>query len=197
MQAAGLPARGMDRSTLVRALALAGVVGGAFWVAKGASILATGAQPPLLFEVAPVGLSLSLVGLHLALAPAPDLAARAGGVVARIAVALSGAAAVAFVVAEDALSGESSFSALSLLPFASLLATILALVLLGVAARRVDFPTRRWRSLPLALGISIVPGVVLAGAVLGLFHERLLEVPIVAVGAGWALLNALVWRSQA
>lgn len=51
------------------------MVGGLLWVVKGAAIIATRMQPPVVFEVAPLFFAFAVVGLydHLAV-PRPHLA---------------------------------------------------------------------------------------------------------------------------
>lgn len=75
---------------------------------------------------------------------------------------------------------------------AGFLATLGSLLLLGVAVRRAGLLPRPWDLLPLALGALTFPLLAIAGAFAGV-NERLLEVPVVIVGAAWVALGYRLW----
>lgn len=66
------------------------------------------------------------------------------------------------------------------------LALLVALVALGIAARR-EMPASPWALAPLALGLSLIPLLVIGGA-LARVHPRLLELPVLVLGFGFLAL---------
>ncbi len=154
------------------------------WAVKGAVILAVGDQPPLLFEVPGLLFPLALVGLHHRLGGEGGRRGQIGGLLARVA-GLSALTTAAYGV----LVPEPSDVLLGVLIALTGLSTFIGLLLLGLAARSTDALPERWRNLPAAMGIAAIPAMTVVGGVLEAIHERLLEVPIVAFGIGWALLG--------
>lgn len=161
---------GPDVARLVRLAGLAGVLGGAAWMVKGTAILVGLSQPPLLLEVAPALFALCLLGVATAtMAPGRRRLAVLG------LAALSAAVGTVAIVSE--LVGELVGAALAVSVFA-LLAGLVTL------DRRSRWPA------PLAwwLGVATLPAMLLGGA-LSLLGERLLELPIVALGLAWVVLG--------
>lgn len=160
------------------------MLGGVFWVIKGASILATGIQPPLLFEVAPLLFSAGLVGLHARLTGSRGLSARSGLILA----VLSGGLA-ALGVLLPAGPGDESFSPWI---FGSFVTNLAGLILLGLCTTRSPGTMpEKMRRLPLILGIATFPLIILGGG-LESINERLLELPIVLLGLAWIGLGYLI-----
>jgi len=171
------------RSKAVRVAGIAGMLGGACWAVKALAILATGNQPPLLFEVAPALFVVALIGLHARLESRGGLPGTIGLVFA----VLSGLFALVGLVLPSAPGGE-SFSPWI---FGAFIANLASLVLLGIAARRSGALPGRVSLLPLALGVSTLPLIAVGGA-LESVNERLLEVPLVLIGVAWIWLGYLI-----
>lgn len=171
---------------LVRVAGAAAVLGGMAWFGKAAAILATGEQPPLLFELAPMLFGLGLLGLRLRLSPSRSWLARAGGWSAAVALILGGA---------DLTLGAAE-ETFSLLTLATSLAVLAALILLGVPTRRRAALPGVARVLPLTLGVATFPLLAVGGA-LEVIDDRLLEVPLLLLAAGWIWLGAALWRAVA
>src|SRR5688572_18047791 len=72
----------------VRVGAGAALLGGGLWIAKGASILVAGYQPPLMFEVGSFAFPVALMGLDALLRKREPGLSRAGGIAAAVAVAI-------------------------------------------------------------------------------------------------------------
>lgn len=154
------------------------MLGGLFWILKAGAILLTGNQPPFLFEVAPMLFAGGLIGLHA------RIDGRAG-VVGTIGLGLaivSGVTAV-FALLIPSSSGSESFSPLIL---GTYLTELGSLIVLGMAARRTR--AIRWSLLPLIVGIATFPLIAVGGA-LQMLNPRLLEIPILLLGATWVWLG--------
>lgn len=177
----------MGRSRLAVVGAVAAVAGGAMWIVKGGVILAVGDQPPLMFEAAALLFPLALIGLHDRLGGEGGRRARTGGALARLAVA-TGLVAASYGL----LVPEPSDVILSVLTAVTGLLTFIGLLLLGLAVRSVGALASRWRNLPAAMGIAAIPALTVIGGVLAAIHERLLELPIVALGVAWVVLGFLL-----
>jgi hypothetical protein len=155
------------------------MLGGAFWVAKGGLIMLGGPDPNLLIP-AELFFALGLVGLHARLRGRGGWAGKLGGFLAYAAVALSFVNAPhSLFFAEEGPSTPFPFNATY---FAASVAIFAGLALLGVAVLRDGVLRRRWRVLPLALGLSAFLPV----WVLALVH---LELPVVLIGLGWVALG--------
>lgn len=169
---------------------LAALLGGSFWLIKGLSILATGIQPPLLFEIAPLLLALGLVGLHARLGGRGGKPAMIGLILAVISASLNVVSLINFSTL-----GEESFSPWI---FGGFLANLASLIFLGLRSARISgvLPNRaRW--LPLILGISTFPLVIIGGIMLEPINERFLEVPLVLIALAWIYLGYQIASQQA
>jgi NADH:ubiquinone oxidoreductase subunit K len=173
--------------TLIRCAGLAAVVGGALWAAKATAILSTGDQPEYIFQVAPLLFAVGLVGLHARLQGRGGGSARIGGGLAWACLALALSSAALYLATTD----DGAFPLSATIPLTAL-SMLAALVLLGIAARRVEALTGRWRSLPLAIGAAAIP-LMMVGGILGTLDERLLEIPILALGLAWIALGYALW----
>lgn len=174
-------------SVIVRIAAVAAALGGMAWIVKAGAILATGDQPPVVFETAPLLFAVGLLGVRAMLSP-ERTATRIGGFAASAA-AMLGVASLAARAGSESSDGD--FSPLVLATF---LCTLAGLILLGLSARRrADFP---WpvRVLPLLLGLLTFPLLAVGGA-LAVINERLLEVPLLVLGLAWILLGHSMWTS--
>jgi len=174
------------RDWLLRIGGLAAIVGGLAWIVKGAAILATGDQPPVVFEIGVPLFALALVGLLQRLGDRGGRPARIGAVLAVLAL-LASLLAGALTLAV----GDSVF--VSVIAALAGVGTLLGLFFLGVATRRAQALPGRWRNLPLLLAVFAVPLILLAGGLLSLISERLLELPLVLVALAWALLGYAIW----
>lgn len=168
--------------------AVAAALGGAAWIGKAGAILATGDQPPLLFEVAPLLFAIGLVGLRLLLGARPGRTGDVGGWVAVAALILS---VLDLVASSPASTSGSDFSPFTFVAFLCVLA---ALVLLGLSILRRPTLPQRARRLPLLLGILTFPLIAVGGA-LETMNERLLEVPLLLLGLAWMWLGLSMWQA--
>ncbi len=158
------------------------------WAAKGLAILLTGNQPPLLFELPLFLFPIGLLGLHRRLRRQEEGWERLGAVLAWVALGTATATGVTLGLGRGDTPSVLVSAAIAL----TALATVVGLVLLGMAAKRTHLFPGRWRSLAFVLGLCIAPGLTVVGGALESVHERLLEVPLVAIAFGWILLGALV-----
>lgn len=159
-------------------LSMGAFVGGVLWVIKGSAILLGYPQPAYLFEVAPLLFALVALGLARWMPP---------GRARNIAVLLAATAGVLCLaaVASYLVSGEVLGPALGL----GVLGLTVALAIVGRALRD---RSRALGAAAFVLGAGTVPAVMVGGA-LATIDERLLEVPIVLLGAMWmATAGALV-----
>lgn len=171
----------------------AAVIGGLMWSVKAGVILLGGEQPGFLFELAPLAFGVALLAFHTLLYGRGGRLASAGQIVALATILAS----VGNVV-EEALADDEWIPALS--SFVDLVAgigPILGLILLGLADRGT---TAGWRLGPLKLA-AIYPLSVLALVPFAPFidfdgatGERLIEIPILVIGAGWIIFGGQMVR---
>ncbi len=158
---------------------------GLCWIGKGGVILVAGVQPPLLFEVAPVLMALSVLALGRHLPPGRPRAACTVVAAAAVAAALP-------VLVDEAVRLPAAVSGTAMA-----VANLLVLGGLATAGARVRRLVHGLAgSLPLALALATVPALLLGGLVAAVVGERALEVPIVALGAAWAMMGALLMRGR-
>jgi hypothetical protein len=143
----------------------AALAGGGAWAVKSAAILATGDQPPVVFEVAPPAFAVALGCAALELQPAGT---RRTAVLTLAAVSVATAATA---LVSDLL-GELLGAALAV----SSLALVVGLLLLD---RRLPPLRPGW-----VVGAATLPAA-LVGGLLAVVDERLLEVPLLALSLGW------------
>ena len=167
----------------------AATAGGAMWVTKGLAILITGRQPPVLFELAIVLFPIGLIGLRSAIRGRGGRRAQVGATLAYAALVLVAATAVAVALSSpDAVVGIGIAG--------TVLCIVSGLIFLGAVARGVEGLSGPLRWLPLALGVAMVPLATVVAGVLEAIHERLLEVPIVVVGLGWAVIGMAIAKES-
>ncbi len=156
---------------------LAGVVaatGGLAWAVKAAAILATGDQPPVVFEAAPMFFGVALTALALT----SELRGRHR----KTAIALGVLTVTAGVVAgvTEAV-GQVWGPAIA----ASSLCLIAGLLSLGRRGSSAAHTFAWW------IGASILPALVVGG-LLSAINERLLEVSILTLGLMWLWLGGIL-----
>jgi hypothetical protein len=152
---------------------VAALLGGLAWVVKGLVILAGGDQPPFLFEVAPLLLGIGLLSIAHRAMPRSRRRTVAMGF-ASIAI-IAGAVALATEVVGEVAGSAIATSSLSL---------VVGLVTLDRHGRS-PMPLAWW------IGVGMLPAVS-TGGVLSEIDERLLEVPLVGIGAAWMVVG---WAS--
>lgn len=154
---------------------VAALLGGASWTIKAIAILSGGAQPALLFEVAPLAMGLALLGL----AALPKV-----GPFARLSALFAGGLAVAAFATYLVMPAHWMFNLLFL---AANLSVVVALWLVGGHVRRRDLLGARSR-LPRRIALWTVPAMI-AGGLIAEIDDRLLELPILLLGLAWCLLG--------
>ncbi|HVE98360.1 MAG TPA: hypothetical protein VNA12_04195 [Mycobacteriales bacterium] len=162
----------------------AAAIGGLCYVVKGGVILATGHQPPVLFEIAPIFLAVGLRALYLRLRDA----GRGEGIAGPLTASVLGAATIATVgglaTREDTVTVGVALALCSL-------GLVVGLVVLGRTARHLPELPRVRRVVPFALGLATIPLIMVGGALESL-GERLLEIPLILIGVGWTAVGWLV-----
>ena len=186
----------MLASRLARWGGLAAMLGGVLWVFKGGAIILTGEQPPVVFEAALPLFAAGLVGLHARLGGRGGRLGRTGLLLAYAALASALVALVGLTLGPAGwVPNEESVTLLT--PFIVLagFGPFVGLVLLGIATLRVKAMPAPFSALPLVMGASAVP-LMLMGGILELVNERLVELPIVLLGFAWVLLGYSVWSEK-
>lgn len=89
---------------------------------------------------------------------------------------------------------EEPFTVGNAVVLATFLAIIGSLVLLGIGTRRAHALASGWDALPLVMGVSILP-LIVVGGVLESVSERLFEIPIVLFGSAWLVMGYLMWST--
>lgn len=152
----------------------AAAIGGLAWVVKAVAILATGDQPPLVFEGAPpfFGVALTALALTSGLRGVRRKAAVTLGVLTVTAGVVAGVTEAVGQVWGPAIAASS-------------LALLTGLLLLG---RRTSSASHTFAWL---IGVSLVPALAVGG-LLAAINERLLEVSILTLGLMWLWLGGIL-----
>ena len=158
----------------------AAVAGALCWGVMSASILVTGYQPPVLIEVGVPLFGLTVVALG---STAPR---GIRGLTVRALGALAVVAGVLALVLEAV--GDPWDPALAI----ASVAVLVGLVAVGRRPRRhLESPYEA----ALLVGLLTVPAL-LVGGLLGLVHERLLELPLLLLSCAWGWLGVLMLRAS-
>lgn len=174
-----------------RVTGIAAMLGGVAWLIKAGAILVTGEQPDYFFEVAPIFFYVGLIGLYLHLAGRGGVVARIGGIAAALGV-VAGLIRAVISLAGSTDAGEEDFDVLLL---GSFLLMIVSLILVGIGYRRGGRDLLTRPSLPFILGLATVPLIMVGGA-LEAVNERLLEIPLLVIAAGWIAVGADLATSE-
>jgi hypothetical protein len=167
---------------------LALIAGGVLWVIKAATILATGYQPPQIFELAQVLFALGLLGLWGRLARPAIWLAKAGAALAAVALASRlGASLYERLPGAVISTGEEFVVPYSPMVLLGAAGVYLGLILLGTATARTRGLPAPWHLIPLGVGAAFGPL-----ALTGVIH---VELPILLMGLAWMLAGAALWRS--
>lgn len=180
---------------LRRCAAAAAVAGGVAWTIKAGVVLATGDEPPAAYAIGLILFPFALLGLWSSVRESDGRAAGVGGILAALAaVSAVLALGVRAVGGKGVEGGEDEVTLLT--PFLLLagFGTFAALIALGLAARRTSALPSGYASLPLAMGLGLIPLLMLGAALEGL-NERLFELPIALLGLGWVAIGGALWKA--
>ena len=160
---------------------VAAAVAGLCWLVKAVAILATGQQPPLLFELAPVLMAAATLVLGRQLRPGRArtvcVVAASGAVVGGTVVLINQVARMPTVAFGIAMAGTN-------------ILVLVGLVAAGASLRQQMTP------LPLVLGAVTIPALLLGGLLAEVLGERALEVPLVGLGVAWVVLGIQLGRGR-
>ena len=169
----------------------AAAVGGSFLLIKASVILATGSQPPILFEVSPAFLAVALQGLMVVFVR-PDGSRR---LLIQIMIVLVFVTAIGGLTLEEDGGSDLEGAISSLFDVIAGLGPVALLVALGLPIFRKQLWPGRWRLLPISLGAAIIPAIAIGVVLETVIGERALEVPLAAIGAGWMLIGYGLWKT--
>ena len=178
---------------LRRCAAAAAIFAGGAWIIKAGLALATGNEPAAAFAIGLGLFPFALLGLWSLVRAVPGRSAQLGGTLAAAAASsVVLATLVRAVGGADVEPSEDEITALT--PFIALagFGTFAALLVLGIAVRRVGALPGRYASLPWAMGLAAIPLLIFGGA-LETLNERLLELPVALLGLGWVMLGVALW----
>lgn len=175
--------------------ACAAVLGGTAWTLKAGVTLVTGDEPPLAFVIGLVLFPFALLGLRSMLGRTGGRAAWIGGVAATIAAVCAAVLPLVRVVGGKSVEpSEDEVTLLTPLITGASVGTLVALIALGIAVRETRMLAPGYSSLPLTMGLAIVP-LLIVGSVLESLSARLLEVPVALLGLAWIALGLALWAA--
>lgn len=158
------------------------MVAGLCWTFKAVAILATGDQPALLFELAPLLMAIAVLVLGHQLPSGKPRTICAGTATAAL---LAGVA----VLAEQVMP-------LPTVAYGIAMAGANLLILVGLVTAGLSLGRRLGARLPLVLGLVALPALLVGGLAAELMGERALELPLVALGAAWMVLGVQLSRGR-
>jgi hypothetical protein len=158
---------------------ISALVGAGLFAYKGVAILATGDQPDHAFEVAPFFFGLSAVTLLYATISNVSRPRWLILTLGWFAVSAGAVAAVAHFAGKEDDFGDLAY-------LVNLISTVVLFFLIGGDIQRKKL-LPRWSFTPRLLAWGIVLAIPI-GAVLEGIDERLLEVPLLGIAAGWTML---------
>jgi len=174
---------------LWRLQTFAGVVGGIAalaaglcWAVKAIAILATGQQPALLFELAPLLMAFAVLVLGQQLPPGKP----------RIVCAV--VATAALLAGVVVLAGQ--VMPIPAVAYGVAMAGANLMVLVGLVTAGLSLRRRLDAHLPLVLGLVTFPALLIGGLAAELVGERALEVPLASLGAAWIALGVQLCRGR-
>jgi hypothetical protein len=158
------------------------VAAGLCWVVKAVAVLATGQQPALLFELAPLLMACAILVLGQQLPPGKP----------RIVCAV--VASTAIVAGMIVLGGH--VMQLPTVAYGVAMAGANLMVLVGLVTAGLSLRRRQEAHLPLVLGLVALPALLIGGLAAELLGERALEVPLAGLGAAWIALGVQLGRGR-
>ncbi len=161
------------------------VLGGVLWVIKAVSILLTGYQPPLIFEIAPMLLAPGLVGLYWRLGEKVSGWGKAGVALAALAF-FTRLGTTIYEATPGAIipTGETFEFPYSLFVLVGAAGVFIGLIFLGVDFFRAKLLPSPAHAIPLTAGLLVFPL-----GVTGLIH---IEAPILFIGLMWMWVGSII-----
>jgi len=176
MAVSGLADTG-DRLRTITGLSAGGaaVAAGLCWTVKAVAVLTTGHQPTMLFELAPLLMTIAVLGLGQQLPPGkPRIVA-------------SSVAAAALLASLGVLAGQ--VMPLPEVVYGIAIASANLAILVSLVTAGLSLRHHRDSYLPLGLGLTTVPALLIGGLAAEVLGERALELPLAALGATWVVLG--------
>lgn len=179
----------------VKAGAVAAIVGGAVWILKGGLVLVAdrdtfgGIDLGILFVVIQGLFAVAVIGVEELLGDRGDRKAEIGTWFAYAGVVLSVVNLGIWVI-----QGTAAVPAVTAL-LASV-AWIIGAVLVGSTAMNAEVLPRPWHAALLAIGIAVVPLLLVFGWTANIVgQDRLLQVPVVLLGIAWVAFGIELWSA--
>jgi hypothetical protein len=177
----------MTRQTFTRIGATALAVAGLLWCIKAGTIIVTGYQPPLTFELGQALFSAGIIGIYLTF-DRPHHLEKIGLAVAIL--SLVGAVLGLFyplLPGAQISTGEEFIFPYSLFVLIGSVGGFVALLVFGIAILRSGKQWKRWQTVPVI--VALIPLPLIAT---GLVH---IEIPIFFIGVAWLWLAYGLWQT--
>jgi hypothetical protein len=176
----------MKRQALIRIGAAAFAIAGLSWCIKAGTIIVTGYQPPLTFELGQLLFPVGIIGIYLTFYRPHRL--EKTGLVSAILSLVGSLLGLLYSLLPGAQisTGEEFIFPLSLFILIASVGGFVALLLLGIAILRTVNHWNRWRTVPVI--VALIPLPLIAT---GVIH---IERPIFLTGSAWLLLAYSLWR---